>query len=266
VRVLALTDHDTIHGIEEALKAARACGISLIPGVEIDVDSRSVEGAPPGETHILGLGLKNPSAALLQEMARLEQARQERGRHIIERMRERGWPASYEELAALAGTGIIGRPHVAAYLVKLKKARTIQCAFDLYLARGKDLHIPKESAPLALALAVIKESGGMAVLAHPASLYVSWSRLPLILAGLAEAGLDGIEAWHPMSTRHVCERMEKLGRSLGLCISAGSDFHGEKRHDRCLGRSAGGQRIPLSILEEIPALHAYLPKVPHALG
>ena len=100
------------------------------------------------------------------------------------------------------------------------------------------------------AAAAIHESGGLTYLAHPMTLYVSWGRLPVILAELKEQGLDGIEAWHPAATERACRRLDDLAAALGLRITAGSDFHGEKRPDRRLGYTGGGFLIDDSFLEK----------------
>jgi predicted metal-dependent phosphoesterase TrpH len=134
------------------------------------------------------------------------------------------------------------------------------------LGKGRPLYVPKEGLELGRALALIKEAGGIAVLAHPMSLYVSWGRLPGLIKELAEQGLDGIEAWHPTAKVRACKRLEELGLRLGLFITAGSDFHGETRPDRKLGISAGGRKIEEAILEAIPPLALNFFRSPLAAG
>jgi predicted metal-dependent phosphoesterase TrpH len=247
---IALTDHDTINGIEEASKAAENLGVGFIPGVELEIRWE------PGEFHLLGLGIRRLDGAfhaLLEELAR---RREERNLRIMDRMRELSLDLNYDDIRALAGGGSVGRPHFAAALVNRGIVRSREQAFSLFLGKGRPLYVPKEGLELGKALELIKEAGGIAVLAHPMSLYVSWGRLPGLVKDLAEQGLDGIEAWHPTAKVRSCKRLEELAVHLGLFVTAGSDFHGESRPDRKLGITAGGRKIEESILAAIPPLGA----------
>jgi predicted metal-dependent phosphoesterase TrpH len=259
LRAMALTDHDTIEGIEEAESAAGQWGIRLIPGVEVAIQWSDASGTePPGEFHLLGLGLKAPSPAFLRALAGLSGLREARNREILGRINEMGIDAEYDEIRSLSGGGSLGRPHFAALLVKRGIVKDQAQAFDRYLGKGKLLYVPKNGLDFTEALELIRESGGIAVLAHPMSLYIAWGRLPAFIQDLARQGLDGIEAWHPTAGICSCKRLEELGRSLGLVITAGSDFHGERRPDRKLGFTAGGRKIEDAVLEAIPALGDYL--------
>ncbi|MDR0408878.1 MAG: PHP domain-containing protein [Spirochaetaceae bacterium] len=258
MEALALTDHDTIDGVPEAANEAEKRGIKLIPGVELDIDLdcgaglNSARGNGTREFHLLGLGLKSPSSAFVEILAETKRERMRRNMSIIERMREAGIDVHYEDIIQAAGGGCIGRPHFARYLIETGKTRSIQSAFKRFLGKGKPFYIQKTGVDFARAIAAIHESGGVAVIAHPATLYVSWGRLPDVLAALKERGLDGIEAWHPASVEHACLRMEAIGKKLGLLITAGSDFHGDKRPDRRLGYTGGRRRIDISFLDALP--------------
>ncbi|MDR1949055.1 MAG: PHP domain-containing protein [Spirochaetaceae bacterium] len=258
LRAIALTDHDTISGLAEAETAAAQAGIRLIPGVEVAIRRTDSSGAtPPGELHLLGLGLRAPSPAFLEALAELSKLRETRNREILGRINEMGVKAEYEDIRSLSGGGSLGRPHFAALLINRGIVKNQAQAFDRYLGRGQPLYVPKDGLDFAEALELIRESGGIAVLAHPMSLYLAWGRLPAYITALARQGLDGIEAWHPTAGTRSCKRLEELGRSLGLVITAGSDFHGESRPDRKLGITAGGRKIEDSLLEAIPALRDY---------
>ncbi|MDR1388901.1 MAG: PHP domain-containing protein [Treponema sp.] len=247
----ALTDHDTIAGLLDAETAAKRRGIRFIPGVELEIQTESFDGdevytkIPPvkGEFHLLGLNITKILPEFTAELAYLKAAREKRNLLILEKMREAGIEASYEEIAACAGGGIIGRPHFGAYLIKRRVVRSIKQAFDRYLGKGRPFYAPRAGVEFSRALELIHRAGGRAVLAHPMSLYLSWGRLPDYIACLAVNGLDGIEAWHPTAIPNACRRLESLGRDLGLGISAGSDFHGSARPERRLGISSGGRKI-----------------------
>jgi len=254
ISAIALTDHDTIGGIKEASKAAKENGIRFISGIELEI-----AWSRDGEFHLLALGLgelKNDFTAALEELAK---RRLERNLDIVGMMNMAGIEVSYDEIrsmgAALEGHSI-GRPHFAAFLAERKIVKNRHQAFDRYLGKGRPFYIPKEGLEFELALNIIHGSGGIAVLAHPMSLYVAWGKLPDIIKSLKDKGLDGLEAWHPSAKVSSCKRLEELARKLGLYVTAGSDFHGEARKDRKLGFTAGKRKISESFLEDIPVLGA----------
>jgi 3',5'-nucleoside bisphosphate phosphatase len=258
---IALTDHDTTGGLEEAARAARENGMRFIPGVELEIAWNR-----DGEFHLLGLGLGELKDEFTRVMEELRRRREERNLEIVDRMNKAGIEVSYSEITSrtvrseAAGSEpsghSIGRPHFAAYLAEKKIVKNRKQAFSRYLGKGKPFYIPKVGVEFELALKIIHESGGIAVLAHPMSLYIAWGKLPELIKSLKEKGLDGIEAWHPSAKVSSCKRLEEQGRKLGLYITAGSDFHGEARKDRKLGFTAGGKKISESLLEDIPALGA----------
>jgi len=256
ISAIALTDHDTLDGLESAENEAKAVGIRFIHGIEINID-RSGEGIPNasgGEFHLLGLGIKSPSPAFLDAVARLSRLREERNREILNRMHELGIEADWDEVFALSGGVSVGRLHFASLLIRKKIVKNVDQAFARYLGGGKPLYVPKSSLAFSEAAALIRESGGIPVLAHPMSMYIAWGRLGDFVKSLKDRGLMGIEAWHPTAKERACLRLEELGRSLGLYITEGSDFHGNTRPDRELGRSNRGRKIAESVLEAIPEL------------
>jgi predicted metal-dependent phosphoesterase TrpH len=248
---IALTDHDTTKGLEEAEKAAKAKGIRFIPGIELEI----LWGPnSEGEFHLLGLGIQQQTGVFTEAVAELSRRREKRNLEILDRMHELSIDAAYEDIQALSGGHSVGRPHFAAFLVQRRIVKNREQAFSRYLGKGKPLYAPKEGLEFDEAAAAVKSTGGIAVLAHPMSLYVAWGRLPDLVKDLKDRGLDGIEAWHPTAKARSCRRLEELGRSLDLYITAGSDFHGEARPDRKLGITAGGRKIEDSILADIPVL------------
>ena len=238
IKVIAITDHDTIAGIEEAISEGEKLGVKVVPGIEINISF------PTGEFHLLGHGITKPSESLKSIVENVLKNRTERNALIIEKMNADGVPLTMEELSADFPDTVIGRPHFAAELVKYKVVKTRQQAFDQYLARGRKWYVPRICTNLDEAIVAIRESGGVPVIAHPMSLYLSWGRLPDFLTDCYEKGVIGIEAFHPGARVTECLRLEELGRKIGFIITAGSDFHGEKiRADRKLGHTAGGKKI-----------------------
>jgi predicted metal-dependent phosphoesterase TrpH len=251
---LALTDHDTIGGLERAGNEAAIRGIRFIPGIEIEISvHREGPGGVPGEFHLLGLGIDRPGAAFLAAVDELSRRREERNLEILEKMRKAGVHADYGELKAGAGTSV-GRPHFAGLLIRKGLVKNREQAFSRYLGRGRPFYVPKAGLEFDRAAALIRESGGIPVLAHPMSLYLGWGRLRDFIENLGSRGLLGLEAWHSYAKVRVCRRLEALGKALGLCVTAGSDFHGSARPERSLGRTAGNLPIEDSVLEAIPGL------------
>ena len=228
---IALTDHDTAAGLKEAERAALSLGIRFIPGIELEIAWNS-----SSDFHLLGLGLKNISHGFTAAVESIAQSREERNIEIVEKMKKAGIDVTYDDIRALSGytkaqrpegkyKHSIGRPHFASFLVKKRLVKNREQAFLKYLARGKPFYIPKERMEFDKAVEIIKESGGIAVLAHPMSLYTGWGKLPDLILSLKDRGLDGIEAWHPQAKVSSCQRLEDLGKKLELIITAGSDFH-----------------------------------------
>jgi predicted metal-dependent phosphoesterase TrpH len=249
---IALTDHDTINGLEDAKNEAEKQGVRFIPGIEIEINwSRNTSG---GEFHLLGLGIRNPSPSFLAAVAELGRLREERNLEMVECMKELNIAVEYSDIEALSGGHSIGRPHFAAFLVQRNIVKNTDQAFKRYLGKGKAFYVPKAGMDFNRAVELIGESGGIPVLAHPLSLYVSWGSLPDLVKNLKERGLAGLEAWHPTAPARSCKRLEELALSLNLYVTAGSDFHGEPRPDRKLGLTAGGRKIEDRVLDAIPPL------------
>ncbi|MCR5725672.1 MAG: PHP domain-containing protein [Treponema sp.] len=236
--VWALTDHDTVAGLHDAAVACKEAGIVFVPGIEITVEW------PTGEFHLLGHGLTHCSPELQAVIDQLKESRSNRNEIIIEKMAQDGIHTSQEELMALFGVSQLGRPHFADFLVQRGVVKRRQDAFDKYLAQGRPWFTHHSGANLEEAVAAIKSSGGVPVLAHPLSLYVSWGKIEGVVSGIVAQGVEGIEAWHPGARVGEAVRLEELAHRLGCFVTGGSDFHGEGvRADRRLGKTCGGKKI-----------------------
>ncbi len=238
ISVLALTDHDTVAGLDRAEKQAAECGITFVRGIELNIEVNR------GEFHLLGLGLGQISKSLDKLIAKLQAGREDRNRSMISKMKADGLPVDYDELLQMFSLPCLGRPHIAAYMVEKNIVKKRQQAFDKYLAQGRPYYVDREGADLFDAVEAINDSGGIPVLAHPLSLYLSWGKLEPVLADHFESGIRGLEAWHPGTKVGEAIRLEELARKLGFFVTGGSDFHGEHvRADRKIGHTAGMKKI-----------------------
>jgi predicted metal-dependent phosphoesterase TrpH len=220
---IALTDHDTVGGVREAIAAAAGTELRVVPGVELSaVDTN-------GETHLLGLHVTDLDAldARLVEMRDMRRARAER---IVQRLNALGVPLTLDDVLAHAAGGAIGRPHVARALVANGAAPDLRSAFDRYLGAGRPAFVPKDQLSLADAIDIVHRAGGLAVLAHPGN-SANAERLKALMA----LGLDGVEVRHPSHDDGEIGRILALTERLGLLPSGGSDWHGQTDGARALG-------------------------------
>lgn len=242
----AITDHDTVSGLEEGKAASKQLGINFIPGIEISIQN------PTGEFHLLGLGLKNTSSSLLDLINTLQKNRQDRNLQIFQNLNNLFPDLSWEELVFMFPGQSLGRPHFARYLASKKIVKNNQAAFDKFLARGRECYVPRVGANLDEAIVAINESGGIPVIAHPMSLFLSWGKLPVALQDIFDRGVQGLEAFHPGARTTDCFRLDELGRKIGYFITAASDFHGEKiRADRKIGRTCGEKKIDEKLIPDV---------------
>lgn len=240
ISVLAITDHDTISGLEEGAEACRKTGITFVPGIEINIQR------PNCEFHLLGLGLNlnGISESLNKLLKGLIESRHERNEFIVSKMRSSGIKTTVEEIQAEFPDQVLGRPHFASWLTNHNYVKNRQAAFDKFLARDRPWYVERTGADLDEAVKAIYESGGVPVIAHPLSLYLSWSKIEPVLADFFERGVKGMECFHPGARVTECLRLQEIARKLGFFVTAGSDFHGEKvRSDRRPGHTCGGKII-----------------------
>ncbi|MCR4822599.1 MAG: PHP domain-containing protein [Treponema sp.] len=238
LKVWALTDHDTVDGLSEAAKACLNSDMIFLPGIEINV------AWPTGEFHLLGHGLRRYSEELKDLVDDLTQSRRNRNLEIVEKMNKDGIQVTLEEIESMFTSSQIGRPHFASYLMKIGKVKHRQEAFDRFLGKGRPYHVNHVGADLDVAVEAIRSAGGLPVIAHPLSLYVSWGKMEETMDKIRKHGVVGLEAWHPAARINEGFKLEELARKLGMFVTAGSDFHGKGvRADRHLGRTSGDRKI-----------------------
>ncbi len=255
VTALAITDHDIVTGIPEAIAAGAERGIEIIPGVEIS----SCMGN--SELHLLGYCIDWQDSELNRRLATLRESRHTRNPQIIERLRALGLDVTYEEVRALAGTDAVGRPHIARLLMDKKYVTSAKDAFDRYLAEGRPAYVARELPNPTDAIAWIRAAGGVAVLAHPTWAKVSGEGLNALLTTLKAEGLGGIEVHYSTHTKRQTMEYLDLAKRLDLLVTGGSDFHGITKPDIEVGMGRGGLNVSEKLLD--PLKKAAL-SVPHS--
>lgn len=225
---IALTDHDSVEGLPEAIEAGSRLGVRIVPGVEL---SSHFEGE---ELHLLGLHLANLEA-MREALLEFQGQRVRRAERIVATLNAHGIPVTMEAVLAEAGTGAVGRPHIARALLAGGWVREFREAFDKWIGWGRPAYMAKETFDVADAIALVHRAGGIAVWAHPGELAT-----PARIARLAALGLDAVEVLHPSHPPYLVQRLVENTEQAGLLPSGGSDWHGT--HDG--PRKLGGQLVP----------------------
>jgi predicted metal-dependent phosphoesterase TrpH len=247
-RAIAITDHDTVAGLTEGRDAAARLGVEFVNGIEISAEYS------PGTMHILGYYIDAASVPLVSRLDDLVAARDERNPNIARRLQALGLDITYEEVARIAGSDLVGRPHFARLMVEKGYAESIQDAFDRFLAKGAAAYVEKKRLSPADAIDLIHEAGGVAVLAHPYQLKLdSEQDLDRLIAELRALGLDGIEAIYSRHTRVERDFYSEMAARHSLLITGGSDFHGTYKPDISIVKGKGDLRVPYSLLEGLKA-------------
>lgn len=250
IAAIAITDHDTMSGIGEAMSAGMDLGVEVIPGVEMSVIP------PSGDMHILGYYVNDKSADFASVLELLQAARAERNPMILKKLREIGKPVSMDDLIAIAGTAQIGRPHIARAMVNKGYVATTGEAFARYLRKDAPAYVPKSRLLPHEAVAAIHKAGGVAVLAHPISLKCATDKeLEMLIGELVEAGLDGMECYYSEHDPITTKKLLEIAKKYNLATTGGSDFHGSAKPNIALGKGKGSLCVPYSCVSELKKRH-----------
>ncbi|MEO7217499.1 MAG: PHP domain-containing protein [Gemmatimonadaceae bacterium] len=223
LQAIAITDHDTIAGIDEAVAAGVRLGIRVVCGCELSAYDGDFE------VHLLALHISDPDA-IGPSLAGFQNERVERGRSIVERLAKLGFPIPFEDVLAEAGGGALGRPHIARVLIRAGFASDHRDVFDRLLGAGKPAYVPKPRLDVSDAIGIAHSAGALAVWAHPGR-----DGTRERLARLTGHGLDGVEVRHPGHTPGDTVRLQRLATELDLVPSGGSDWHGATEGYRVIG-------------------------------
>jgi predicted metal-dependent phosphoesterase TrpH len=228
--VIALTDHDTFDGLPAALVAAASAGLRLLPGIEISTqfDGHSV--------HLLGYGCRVGHAGLAAELETVRAGRSGRVPSMLAALARLGCPIDPDVLATTVGESpSVGRPHIADAMVLQGYVADRTEAFARYLDEASPAFVPRYSIPLPLALSLVKDAGGVAVIAHPWGRGAATRLTPEVLEGLAADGLDGIEVDHLDHSDVQRAELRRIADALGLLATGASDYHGTGKIGHPLG-------------------------------
>ena len=248
LKAIALTDHDTIDGLAEAVAAGERYGVEVIPGVEVSARF------PGGSMHVLGLDISYRNGHLGERLAVLQKARAARNPQIIAKLNDLGIKITLEQVAEISGRGQMGRPHIARALMESGYVRSIQEAFDIFLRNDGKAYVAKFRFPPEEAIAMIRDVQGVPVLAHPFTLGLgSAFALKHTLEELTALGLAGIEAIYAEHTPEQEALYLRLARELGLLITGGSDYHGENKPEITLGSMPCQARLTYERVEALKA-------------
>jgi len=248
LKVIAVTDHDSVEGVAPAQAAGERLGIEVIPGVEINTD------VPGAEVHILGYFVDHSNAELIEATSRLREGRVGRAKRMAEALTAMGAPVDFRRILEIAGEGAVGRPHVAKALLEAGHVTSSSEAFSRYIGRDGPAYVERQKFTAAQACALLRRAGGVPVLAHP----VHYDRYGAIkgaldldsaLPALKTEGLMGIEAYYPRYDAITIEYLLGLARRHGLLVTGGSDFHGGRPNEP----DPGSVHVPMKAVRRLRA-------------
>lgn len=247
---IALTDHDTADGIDEALLAARDKNLTVVPGIEF---STSHEGR---DIHILGLFIDHHNTYFQERLIHFVESRIHRNQEMCGKLRAAGIDITYEKLIAEFPVGVLTRSHYASYLLNHGYIRNRKEAFERYIGDDNPYFVPRRKITPFRAVEIILKAGGLPILAHPGLYHLSDASLYKLTGELAQTGLAGIEVYHGTHSPADERQFRRLAAKYGLNVSGGSDFHGAAKPGLDLGTGYGNLFVPETVLDELVREHA----------
>jgi len=233
---ISITDHDSVNGVEEAIRIGKRLGVEVIPGVEMSTDLEN------DEIHILGYYLDWKDEAFLSKLRESQEARARRNRKLIRKLGDLGMRLDYNEVKKLNPHGVISRLHIARLMVKSGYVPSIGAAFEEWLNPGKPAYVRRLKVSPFQIIQLISGLQGIPVLAHP-----HLSKRDDLIPELVKAGLRGIEVYHTEHNGRVVEHYKRVAQKHHLLITGGSDCHGEAKDEVLMGK----MRVPASLLGEL---------------
>lgn len=241
---IALTDHDTVSGVEEAVRAGERYGVEVVPAIEFSVKSQT-------ETHILGYFIDIHNPRLKEILGEIIEKRIERNVMTAKLLKDLGFDVTLEEASALAPGGIIGRAHFARVMMNKGYASSVKEAFEKYLSSGKPAYFGNQKLESKTAIEAIHSAGGVAFLAHPHLIKIPDEELEKYLVELKSYGLDGLEGYYTDYDEEMQAKFQAMAKRHGLELSGGTDFHAAMKPHISIGTGTGNMAIPYTVLERI---------------
>lgn len=250
---IALTDHDTVDGLPEAISTAAGLPIELIPGIEMSCVYHGTM------IHILGLYLDLSCRTLSLGLAHIRHVRDERNRIMLDRFCQDGFVITREDLFAGNPDTVITRSHFARVLTEKGYTSTMKQAFDRYLKYGGRYCSPREETTPETALGLLKAAHAFPVIAHPLQYHLGYQQIEDMIENLKTMGLKGMEVYHSSHTAYESGKLKDMAKRQSLLPTGGSDFHGSNKPDIEIGRGRGKLRVSHLLLDDIKKSHQSFP-------
>lgn len=252
LQAIALTDHDTVDGVNEALQAAKEASLNghyirIIPGTELSVSYKNKD------VHLLGLFIDPNNQNFKNELLKALSSRDERNEKMVQNLKQAGIDISIQKMREMDKDAVLTRAHFAKFLTANGYTKSIKDAFDKYLNDESPYYVKREYLTPQMGIKLIHEAGGLAILAHPLLYKYTLTEVEELVQYLCQFNLDGIEVIHSTNTGFDEGHLRRIGNKFGLLFSGGSDFHGENKPNIKLGVGFGNIKIPYSILETLEA-------------
>ncbi len=241
---IALSDHDTIDGIREAMEEGERIGVEVVPAIEFSVKSET-------ETHILGYYIDIKNIDLLRTLEEVVDLRIARNHVTCQRLNELGFDITLEEVRTLAPNNFVGRAHFARILMDKGYTKSVKEGFDKYMSAGQYAYCEQQRLSAKEAIELIKSCGGVSFLAHPHLTKLGDEKIKEFLIELKGYGLNGLEGYYTDYTPEMQQKYQSMAKELGLMISGGTDFHAKMKPHISIGTGLGNMKIPYSVLENI---------------
>ena len=242
---IALTDHDTVGGVAKLLSLSASSPVEVVPGIELSAECAR------GTMHILGYFVDHTCDELLDKIEKVRVGRQVRNAEILKRLNKLGFVLMWSDVEKHAGCDVVGRPHFAEALVERGHVKSRRKAFELLLGKGRPAYVERYRYSAVECIDLIRRSGGVSVLAHPATLQMPDDQLRGVIRGLKDRGLGGIEAYYAEHKPENIRKFTAWADEFGLLSTGGTDYHGACTPDLRLGFGFGQLHVPDEILDRL---------------
>ncbi|MHB1125516.1 MAG: PHP domain-containing protein [Bacillota bacterium] len=239
LKAIAVTDHDTTAGLEEAIKEGEQTGVEVVPGIELSTEWGKTE------VHVLGYYIDYQGGQVQEKLQHLREGRRRRGEMIISKLQALGYNIDFQRVLEIAGGGSLGRPHIAVALLEKGYVASVEDAFNRFIGRDTPGYVPRAKLSPVEAVEVILKADGIPVLAHPGLIHED-----SIIQELAGVGLQGIEVYYPGHDKAATHHYQRLARAYKLIATGGSDFHGYPNEGPAYPGVAG---VSYEVIEQLQA-------------